>query len=69
MSAAGQPAGASSAGGGAGVHGPSAERRAEELMERATRFLTHAVARAREEVEDIVAEGRELHRHGGRRDA
>jgi len=53
-----------------GGRGPSTEARAEEIVARTTRsvthFVTHAVARAREEIEDIVAEGRELHKHGGR---
>jgi hypothetical protein len=48
---------------------PSAEERAEALMERAGagvgRFLARAVARTREEVEDIVAEAQAM-RHGQR---
>lgn len=46
--------------------GGSAERRAEELVQRAassaTRFLTRAAERTREELEDIVAEAQELRR-------
>ncbi|MCW2952583.1 MAG: hypothetical protein JWQ48_1753 [Conexibacter sp.] len=49
--------------------GASVEERAEELVQRATnaatRFLTVAVERTREEIEDIVAEAQEL-RRGGR---
>jgi hypothetical protein len=48
---------------------PSAEQRAEALMERAGsevgRFLTRAVARTREEVEDVIAEAQAI-RHGQR---
>ena len=47
--------------------GAPVEERAEQLVQRATsaatRFLSVAVARTREEIEDIVAEAREL-RHG-----
>jgi vacuolar-type H+-ATPase subunit H len=46
--------------------GASMEERAEELVQRATsaatRFLTVAVERTREEIEDIVAEAQELRR-------
>jgi hypothetical protein len=45
-------------------HGPSAEQRAEEIVERiatnASRWLGHALGRAREEFEDLLAEARSL---------
>lgn len=57
----------------AGLRAGSTEERAEEIVQRTTttltRVLTRAFARAREEAEDIVAEGRELHRNDFRRDA
>ena len=47
----------------------SAEQRAEEIVERvsaeAVRFARRVVGRAREEIEDILAEAQSL-RHGGR---
>lgn len=46
--------------------GESAQERAEELMERvasdASRLLTRFVGRAREEIEDLVADARSLNR-------
>jgi hypothetical protein len=45
----------------------SAEERAEELMQRvtsqATRVIGRVVGRAREEMEDLVAEARTLNQH------
>jgi hypothetical protein len=53
----------------AGAPERSAEERAEEIVERvsaeAVRFARRIVGRAREEIEDIVAEAQSL-RHGGR---
>jgi DNA-directed RNA polymerase specialized sigma24 family protein len=50
-----------------GAGGASAEARAQELLAKVggdvARFATRVVARAREEVEDIVAEAQAL-RHG-----
>ena len=47
----------------------SAEERAEELMERVvaqtTRAISRFVGRAREEIEDVVAEARTLNQHDG----
>lgn len=47
----------------------SAEERAEELMERlaaqGTQAVSRFVGRAREEIEDIVAEARTLHEGNG----
>lgn len=46
-----------------------AEARAEEIVERLVsdgfRWLSRVAGRVREEIEDIVAEGRDLHRGGG----
>lgn len=48
----------------------TAEERAEELMERLAtdgmRWLGRITGRVREEVEDIVAEGREMHERSRR---
>ena len=45
--------------------GRSSEQRAEDVVERvvsnSSRWLARVAGRVREEVEDIVAEGRELH--------
>jgi hypothetical protein len=53
-----------SSGASTGTEQRSAEERAEELMERvssqATRVLGRVVGRAREELEDLVAEARTL---------
>lgn len=50
---------------------PSAQERAEELMERvasdASRIFLRTFGRVREEVEDIVAEGRSRYEHAPER--
>ncbi|HWE09554.1 MAG TPA: hypothetical protein VG325_09370 [Solirubrobacteraceae bacterium] len=52
---------------GSGQDQRSAEERAEELMERVTgqasRLIGRVVGRAREELEDLVAEARTLNEH------